>query len=266
MLVDGKAIALEVLETVKQAVISLGKTPRLSAITCEPNFETRKYLEMKRNRAAAVGIVLNVIELPADVTLETAIARIKEVIAISDGVVVQLPFPPQIDRTELLRAVPVVQDPDGFQYGQTAGACLSPVVGAIDEISKKYGVLWQGQQVVVLGEGLLVGRPAATYARERGAKVTVLTKETYDSTLLRPADIIISGIGQPNFIKPEFVKEGVVVFDAGTSEEGGILVGDVDPAVAEKAALFTPVPGGIGPITIAYLLRNLVSLIDSKSE
>lgn len=266
MLVDGKTIALEVLETVKQVVISLGRTPHLSAITCAPNFETRKYVEMKRSRAAAVGIVLNVIELPADVTLETAIAHIKEAAATSDGVVVQLPFPPQIDRTKLLRAVPVAQDPDGFQYGQTVGACLSPVVGAIDEISKKYGVPWQGQQVVVLGEGLLVGRPAAAYARAKGANVTILTKENYDSALLRPADIIISGIGQPNFIKSEFVKEGVVIFDAGTSEEGGVLVGDVDPMVAEKAALFTPVPGGIGPITIAYLLSNLVSLMSNKIE
>jgi len=106
----------------------------------------------------------------------------------------------------------------------------------------------------------LVGRPAAAYARARGAVVTVLTKETYDATALRSADIIITGVGQPHFITPELVKEHVILFDGGTSEDGGVLVGDVSPTVADRASLLTPVPGGIGPITIAYLLRNLISL------
>jgi len=113
---------------------------------------------------------------------------------------------------------------------------------------------------VILGNGRLVGAPAAEYARKAGAIVTVLTKETYSEKLLLAADIIVSGIGQPHFIKAVNVKEGVVIFDAGTSEDGGVLVGDVDPQVAEKASLITLVPGGIGPITIACLLRNLVQL------
>lgn len=258
MLVDGKAIATALLAVIQKEVTKGGRTPRLSAITCAPNFETKKYLEMKRAKAAAVGITLVVIELPAAVTTKEAVACIAEVAAESDGVVIQLPFPPHVDRAALIAAVPVEKDPDGFHYGEVAGACLSPVVGAIDEISQQYEVVWEGKRVVVLGEGLLVGRPAATYARAQGAAVTVLTKETYDPAVLLEADIIVSGIGRPHFITTALVKEGVVIFDAGTSEDGGMLVGDVDPAVASKAALLTPVPGGIGPITIAYLLRNLV--------
>lgn len=264
MLVDGKNIATAILAEVKSEVERRGLVPRLTAVTCAPNFETRKYLEMKKAKAAAVGITLNVVELPEDVTTDAAVACIKQIAEQSDGVVVQLPFPVQVDRAELIAAVPVEKDPDGFRYGEVAGACFSPVVGAIDEISKRCEVVWEGTQVVVLGEGLLVGRPAAAYARERGAMVTVLTKETYDSAKLRSADIIVSGIGQPHFIKPEFVKEGVVIFDAGTSEDGGVLVGDVAPEVASKASLLTPVPGGIGPVTIAYLLRNLVSLASKR--
>jgi methylenetetrahydrofolate dehydrogenase (NADP+)/methenyltetrahydrofolate cyclohydrolase len=261
MLVDGKAIAADILAEVAALTAARPKgAPRLSAITCAPNFETRKYLEMKKAKAAAVGIVLSVVELPADVSTAEAVACIMRVATQFDGVVVQLPFPPHIDRTALIAAVPVEKDPDGFRYGEVSGACFSPVVGAIDEISKRYEVGWKGKQVVVLGEGVLVGRPAAAYALEQGAEVTVLTKETYDESKLRPADIIVSGIGQPHFIKPEMIKEGVVIFDAGTSEEGGVLVGDVDPTVGSKASLLTPVPGGIGPITISYLLRNLVSL------
>jgi methylenetetrahydrofolate dehydrogenase (NADP+)/methenyltetrahydrofolate cyclohydrolase len=171
-----------------------------------------------------------------------------------------------VDTAVLIAAVPAEKDPDGFKYGQVPGACLSPVVGAIEVISQHHQVCWEGKQVVVLGEGRLVGRPAAVYARERGAVVTVLTKEAYDPTPLSRADIIVSGIGQPHFIKPDMVRAGAVIFDAGTSEEGGVLVGDVDPVVAAKAALLTPVPGGIGPITIAYLLRNLVELASQEGK
>ncbi|MCB9812553.1 bifunctional 5,10-methylenetetrahydrofolate dehydrogenase/5,10-methenyltetrahydrofolate cyclohydrolase [Candidatus Nomurabacteria bacterium] len=261
MLVDGKTIAAEILAEVAKTVAGGPKgPPRLSAITCAPNFETQKYLEMKRTKAASVGVVLNVVELPQGATTEMAAACIRQVAAQSDGIVVQLPLPPQIDREAVLTAVPVSKDPDGFRYGEVPEACLSPVVGAIDEISRRHDVAWEGKQVVVLGGGRLVGQPAAAYARGRGAMVTVLTRDTYDTAALRPADIIVSGIGQPHFITADLVKPGVVIFDAGTSEDGGVLVGDVDPAVAAQAALLTPVPGGIGPITIAYLLRNLVQL------
>lgn len=261
MLVDGKAIAAEILAEV--AVLTAARPSgalRLSAVTCAANFETKKYLEMKRAKAAAVGIDLVVIELPEHVSTEEAVAGITQVAEQSSGVVVQLPFPAHVDRAALIAAVPVEKDPDGFRYGEVSSACFSPVVGAIDEISNRYDVVWEGKQVVILGEGLLVGRPSAAYARARGARVTVFTKETYDESGLLLADIIVSGIGQPHFIKPDMVKVGVIIFDAGTSEDGGVLVGDVDPATESKAKLLTPVPGGIGPITIACLLRNLVAL------
>ncbi len=266
MFVDGKGIASTVLQTVAEEVATLPRAPRLSAITCAPNFETQKYLEMKKKKAASVGITLNVVELPEDASTEMVLSCVEKVAKESDGVVVQLPLPAQIDREQVLSAVPASKDPDGFLYGQVGGACLPPVVGAIDEISKIHNLDWVGKNVVVLGEGRLVGTPAAAYARLKGVKVTVLTKDTYQEELLKEADIIISGIGQPHFIKPQFVKEGVVVFDAGTSEDGGVLVGDADPLVAEKASLITPVPGGIGPITIAYLLSNLVTLADQREE
>ncbi len=260
MIVDGKTIATEILTSVADDVKKLARTPKLVAITCAPHFETKKYLEMKNKRAAAVGIELIVTELPITATTEELVARVESAIKTADGVVVQLPLPAHIDTAAVLAAVPADKDPDGFLYGAVAGACLSPVVGAIDEISKRHAVEWVDKQVVVLGEGRLVGRPAAIYARAQGAIVTVLTKETYQENKLRLADIIISGIGQSHFIKPAMVKVGVVVFDAGTSEDGGVLTGDVDPTVATVASLITPVPGGIGPITIAYLLRNLLTL------
>jgi len=260
MIVDGKMIAMNILTTVEDMVVALGRVPKLGAVTCVPNFETQKYLEMKKRKAASVGISLNVVELPAGSTTSDMVACIEHLAPNVDGIVVQLPLPENITVDTVLAAVPVNKDPDGFLYHQAASSCLPPVVGAIDEISKLHGVVWEGKRVVVLGAGRLVGRPASVYAKARGAEVTVMTKETYDATQLQSADIIISGIGKPHFITSDLVKEHVIIFDAGTSEDGGVLVGDVHPNVTEFASLITPVPGGIGPITIACLLRNLVQL------
>lgn len=260
MLIDGKQIATEILGEVAIGTTALARVPTLAAVTCAPNFETQKYLEMKKRRAAAVGISLRVVELPADSTTDQVVASVHEVAHQVDGVVVQLPLPAQIDRDKVLQAVPREKDPDGFQYDGTPGSCLPPVVGAIDEIAKRQQVVWQGAQVVVLGHGKLVGQPATHYARAQGAVVTVVHKEGFSPDIIRQADTLITGIGQPHFVTADMVKPGVVVFDAGTSEDGGVLVGDVHPEVAHLATILTPVPGGIGPITIAYLLRNLLDL------
>ncbi len=260
MVVDGKEIAKDLLEKVAQEVLLVSRTPRMAVITCNPNFETRKYLEMKAKKAESVGVELAVKKFPSSATTEMIVEYISTITKFTDGIVVQLPLPKQIDRDIVLAAVPVNKDPDGFSYGVVADACFSPVVGAIDEISTKYKVEWQGKKVVVLGKGRLVGLPAIKYAEAKGGDVSVLAEKTYDEVVLKEADIIVSGIGQPHFIKPELVKEGVIIFDAGTSEDGGVLVGDVDVKTFSKTSLVTPVPGGIGPITIAYLLSNLVKL------
>lgn len=232
----------------------------LTAVTCAPNFETQKYLEMKKQRAAAVGISLNIVELPEDSTTDETVECVHAVAAQSDGVVVQLPLPIQIDTETVLKAVPKRKDPDGFSYGEKHDRLLPPVVGAIDEISQRHEIEWKNKKVVVLGQGNLVGKPAARYARKRGARVRVYEKDTLDVSSLKTADIIISGIGQPHFVRAQMVQAGAVLFDAGTSEDGGELVGDMHPDVATVASVYTPVPGGIGPITIALLLRNLYAL------
>lgn len=266
MLVDGKSIANALLEEVREAVAGRAEpAPLLSALTCSPNFETRRYLEMKRKKALSVGINLNVVELPAETTTAESVVAVLRLAEEADGVVVQLPFPKTVDREALLSVVPVGKDPDGFSYGLTDGACLPPVVGAIDEISKRYEVVWDGRKVVILGEGRLVGQPAMVYARARNADVVTLNESTYDKSYLQTADIIISGIGRPHFITPELIKEGTIIFDAGTAEDGGVLAGDVQVGVGSKASLLTPVPGGIGPITIAYLFKNLVTLKARRS-
>lgn len=264
MTVDGTQIAADILAAVKAEVDASQATYTMTAVTCGPNFETQNYLTMKKRRAAAVGISLNVVELPVSATTKQAIECVQTVAAQSDGVVVQLPLPEHIETDAVLQAVPTDKDPDGFSYGEKRDRLLPPVVGAIDAISRVHDVQWKNKRVVILGKGKLVGGPATRYARKQGARVRVYDETNLDQSSLKTADIIVSGIGQPAFLTAATLGEGVIVFDAGTSEAGGVLVGDAHADVATVASLVTPVPGGIGPITIAYLLRNLVTLAQSK--
>ena len=182
--------------------------------------------------------------------------------ATSDGIIVQLPFPPQIPIQHVLDKISPTHDVDALFYAGIGEEILPPVVGAIDAIAQRHQIVFTDKLVVVVGYGRLVGAPAKLYAESKGANVKVIQRDTTDANdIIKSADILILGAGVPGLITPNMVKDGVVVFDAGTSEEGGMLVGDAAPDVASKAALLTPVPGGIGPVTIAVLLRNLILLI-----
>lgn len=261
MIIDGKAIAAGILAEVQSGVSELAVSPRLTVFTCAPNFETQKFLTLKQKRAEEVGIDVRVIFLPADSSTAEVVTAITKEVATADAIVVQLPFPPHIDIATILGAVPVTKDVDALSYAGEVTAVLPPVAGAIDAIAQVYDLVWTGKQVVVVGSGRLVGAPAALYATSRGAIVTVVVKDTEESAAtIASADILILGAGVPGLVTEAMVAENVVVFDAGTSEEGGMLVGDAAPTVATKAAVFTPVPGGIGPITIAILLKNVLYL------
>jgi methylenetetrahydrofolate dehydrogenase (NADP+) / methenyltetrahydrofolate cyclohydrolase len=261
MIIDGNQIAKDIYGQVAKEVAARKRTPVLAALTCAPNFETQKYLQLKTKKAREVGIELRILELPKTVTTADVISQIAAIVSTVDGVVVQLPFPAHIDREAILRAVPVEKDPDGFSYGVAKGACLPPVVGAIAEIAQRHAISFSDKQVVVLGQGRLVGQPVTHFLQAMGASVTVVTEhDAHKAEKIKAAEIIVTGIGKPHAISVDDIAAGVLVFDAGTSEDGGIVVGDVQPQVAFKAGLFTPVPGGIGPITIAVLLRNLLDL------
>ncbi len=259
MIVDGKALAARMYEEVKTEVAKMSKTPHLAVLTCAPNFETQKYLELKKKKATEVGIVLNVIELLADAKTEEAVATVRRAVEDCDGIIVQLPLPSSINTDEVLAEIPKNKDTDAMHYEGEETEILPPVVGAIKVIAEEHSVNFSGKKVAVVGAGKLVGKPAALWAAGQGANVITLTKETENNDkVLQQADIIISGAGVSGLLKPENLKEGVVIFDGGTSEEGGELRGDALPECATKASLFTPVPGGIGPLTVAVLLKNVM--------
>lgn len=265
MRIDGTVIAQDILATLKVEVAAMLRPPRLMVFTCQPNFETKKFMALKAARAKEVGIAVQVKELDAEVSLEQALLMIGDAHAHTDGIVVQLPFPKRIPADELSTIIAPSHDVDVLTYDGSDSEVLPPVVGAIEEIAQRNQVSFTDKTVVVIGHGRLVGAPFALYARKQGAHVHVLTEQTTDiKALTKTADIVVLGAGVPGLLTPAMVQAGVVVFDAGTSESNGVLAGDADPALESVASLITPVPGGIGPITIAILLRNLVRLKKQK--
>jgi 5,10-methylene-tetrahydrofolate dehydrogenase/methenyl tetrahydrofolate cyclohydrolase len=261
MIVDGRTIAKDLYREIANRVTHLSQAPHLTVFTCAPNFETQKYLTLKKRKATEVGIGINIIELPEVLTTPEVVQSVHHACMQTDGIIVQLPLPAHIDTKAVLAAIPLKYDVDGMHYDGTAVSFMSPVVGAISEIAQRHDVLFASQKVVVVGHGKLVGSPAALWARGQGAHVTILTADSSDSestAAIAHADILILGAGVPGLIKPDMIKEGVVIFDAGTSEEGGELKGDAHQDCVGKASLITPVPGGIGPVTVATLLCNVV--------
>lgn len=265
MIVDGKKIAEDIYAHTRERVLMCDHIPVLTIITCDPNFETKKYLALKEKKAKSIGITPVVVELTQDSTTDDFMRKIHDVVPLSDGVIVQLPLPKSVDVEAVLASIPKTHDVDGLNPQGTSK--LTPVVGACKEILERNAVEVREKFVTIIGSGRLVGLPAYHWFQEMGAHVSVVTRDTEEiSHYTKNADIIVCGAGVPGLLTPHMIKEGVVVLDAGTSEDGGELKGDADPRCAEKASLFTPVPGGIGPITIAILLSNVVAPPETKSH
>ncbi len=268
MVVSGTQLAEELSSQLTERVRALSHTPSLAILSIAPDFATLKYLDIKKKRGDAIGISLEVVSLESSVETEEVLAKMETLLHTHDGVVLQLPFPPHIDTKRVLDALPRHKDPDCI--GREAGelpysdmAVLPPVVAAIVHIAHTHRVSFEGSQIVLLGRGRLVGAPMERYLTEHHITPTVITQSDQNgTTAIKDADIIISGAGVPGLITPDQIKEGVVIFDAGTSEEGGKLRGDADPSCAQKAGLLTPVPGGIGPLAVVKLFENLIVLAD----
>lgn len=280
MIVDGRALAKEILAQVKARADALSRTPHVTVLVTSETPATKSYLSIKRRRAIDAGCVLDIVRLPEDASTAALRAAVLAVAqralenpVAESAIIVQLPLPVTVETKEVCDAIPLAKDADVLSsaaraaFIDTKDALLPPVVGAIRKVFAFGKVEIAGKRVVVLGAGFLVGAPVAQWLRGQGAEVEVLTKESVNSVaLLGTADIVISGAGSPHFITPDLLKEGVVLIDAGTSESGGIIVGDADPTCAQKCSLFTPVPGGIGPIAVATLFENVVTLAEKTTH
>lgn len=274
MIVDGTSIAREIRASLKDRIKRSGRRLLLGVIVAEETNEIRTFVRLKQQFGTDIGVEVEVIELASlKKDTETLLRTMLHATKTFDGIIVQLPLPRTIDLESLLNLYPLSHDVDVLgntafeQYREGALPFNPPVVSAMAEVLHRNGVRLAGYRVLVLGEGRLVGAPAAIWAQRMGATVKMANNATANiDDWVRGADIIICGTGSPGVVTPDKIREGVIILDAGTSEQGGVLKGDADPSCAEKARIFTPTPGGIGPITVAKVFENLLTLVDLKDK
>jgi methylenetetrahydrofolate dehydrogenase (NADP+) / methenyltetrahydrofolate cyclohydrolase len=265
-LMDGKALAERIRAEVAEEVKKLGEVG-LTTILVGDDPASDIYIKRKQEAAKEVGIPARDYRLAED-TSETEllelVSRLNADDAV-DGILVQLPLPSQIDEQRAIEAVDPAKDVDGF-HPVNAGrlflgqeGCIAATPSGIMTLLQEYDVPLVGARAVVVGRSNIVGKPVALLLLAEHATVTVCHSRTTDlAALTRDADVLVVAVGQAGLISPEMVKEGATVIDVGMNRTPEGLRGDVDPAVAERAGLITPVPGGVGPMTIASLLRNTV--------
>jgi methylenetetrahydrofolate dehydrogenase (NADP+) / methenyltetrahydrofolate cyclohydrolase len=265
-LMDGKALAARIRAGVAEDVRSLGRLG-LATILVGDDPASHVYIRLKHEAAEEAGIEAIDRRLPADVAesqLLELVARLNDDDGV-DGILVQLPLPDHIDEAKVLRAVDPLKDVDGYHpynaghlyAGRPTLVPATPV--GIMSLLAEYEIPLVGVRAVVVGRSLIVGKPTALLLLNAHATVTVCHSRTDDlARHTREADVLVAAVGIPGVIAPEMVKPGAAVIDVGINRTETGLVGDVDPAAARRAAFVTPVPGGVGPMTIASLLANTV--------
>lgn len=265
--VDGKAIALLLKEQLAQEIKRRDDVLSLVVFVLAKDLATEKFLALKKSFADDIGVKLSIIRLPENAETEALAQQIQNVAVSHDGIVVQFPLPAHIDSAAVANAIPVNRDVDlisdaaAYLFEAGISVIVPPVVGAVREILSRHNVTLFEKSVVVVGEGRLVGKPVAMWARQEGAKVRTVNENTKGiETITKYAEVLILGAGVPGLITPDMIASGAVLIDAGTSEAQGKLRGDMDPKCAEKASLYTPVPGGVGPITVVMIFKNLLTL------
>ena len=288
-IIDGKAIATEIKKEIAAEVNEIiakgGKRPHLAAILVGHDGGSETYVAHKVRACEECGFTSTLIRYEDDITEETLLAKVEELNndADVDGFIVQLPLPKHIDEQKVIEAIDYRKDVDGF-HPINAGRLtiglpcyLSATPNGIMELLRRYNIETKGKKCVVLGRSNIVGKPVANLMLQKGtpgdATVTICHSRTANiEEECRNADIIIAALGQPHFVKENMVKEGAVIIDVGTTrvpttetKSGFRLMGDVDyPNVAPKCSYITPVPGGVGPMTIVSLMQN--TLLAAKGE
>ena len=272
-LIDGKAIAKTIEEEVLAAIARLGFAPGLVAVRVGNDPASEVYVRNKAKKARELGLEGNELILPESTTeaeLLAEVDRLNRDDAV-DGILVQLPLPKHIDSMKVIDAIDPTKDVDGFHpinvgklhLGRRTLAPCTPA--GVIRLIESTGVAIAGANAVVIGRSDIVGKPMAALLLQRHATVTIAHSRTRDlASVAREADILVAAVGKPLFVKREMVKPGAVVIDVGINRlvvDGiGKLAGDVDFAnVREVASHITPVPGGVGPMTIAMLMKNTVT-------
>jgi methylenetetrahydrofolate dehydrogenase (NADP+)/methenyltetrahydrofolate cyclohydrolase len=272
VILDGTKIAASVLKNIS---VPRNKKCTLVVVQVGENAVSAKYIAEKEKAATRLGMGFRLARFPLGVSQATLVREIEKIGKDRkvSGMIVQLPLPKSLNTQRVLDCIPLQKDVDVLSsqalglFAQGALPWLPPTVEAVSLLLKEAKVHLKGARVLVIGAGRLVGLPVSLWLLKEGATLTIANKATKSlSSLTKQADVIISGVGKQRLVKGGMVKKGAVVIDAGTSVEQGKTSGDVDfESVAKKTGYMSPVPGGVGPLTVACLFQNLFLLSNKKS-
>ncbi|MCG5524016.1 bifunctional methylenetetrahydrofolate dehydrogenase/methenyltetrahydrofolate cyclohydrolase FolD [Ectothiorhodospira haloalkaliphila] len=280
-IIDGRAIAKTVQEEVRQAVevrVAAGRrVPGLAVVLVGEDPASHVYVRNKRRTCEAIGMVSQYFELPDNVSLGDLLDVIDDLNADPniDGILVQLPLPRHIDPEQVIERIDPAKDVDGFHpYNMGRLALRVPRLRpctpyGVKRLLDETGETYKGRHGVIIGASNIVGRPMALELMLAGATVTVCHRFTHDMQLhVGRADILVAAAGRPGLIQGDWIREGATVIDVGINrQEDGSLVGDVQfDAAAERAAWITPVPGGVGPMTVAMLMKNTLQACEASEK
>lgn len=279
IILDGLATASAIKQELKHKVVELQKrgiNPGLGTLLVGDDPGSHTYVSGKHRDCAEVGIDSVRIDLPTSASKQDIVRAITELNESKDvtGYIIQLPLPVGVDSLELLELIDPAKDADGLHpinlgrlvlnVGEEMKSPIPCTPAGIVELLSRYDISLSGKKVAVLGRGVTVGRPLGLLLTRKGIDATITQLHSVSKNIpeaLQSADVIVAAIGVPHFVKPEWVKKGAAVLDVGiTRVSDGKLVGDVDPAVSEVAGYLSPNPGGVGPMTRAMLLQNVVQL------
>ena len=272
-ILDGKLIRDQILAELKPRVAAMAQAPQLVVILIGDNPASQVYVKNKMAACELLGIRSQKLAPPVTVTTEELLATIEALNADPEvhGILVQLPLPPQIDAGRILEAVSPSKDVDGF-HPINAGKLLSGAPGlrpctpsGIMELLRRYEIPIEGRKAVIVGRSEIVGKPMAILLLQANATVTICHSRTSNlAEECRRADILVAAIGRAEYLGEQHIQPGAVVIDVGMNRVNGRLTGDVDPVeMARLSSAYTPVPGGVGPLTIAMLMSNTVKAAES---
>ena len=272
-ILDGKALANLLGENLKEKVKNLkaeGITPHFCVINIGDDTASKIYVRSKKRKAEKLGIIQDIYQMPADTKQQEVLDLIYKLNTDPEinGLMVQMPTPEQISADELLARIDPNKDVDSLTPANVGRLWLKDhfvepaTAEGIMALLKHYEIPLNGKNVVIIGRSNIVGKPLAALMLEKNATITIAHSKTQNlASLTQRADVIVSATGEPCLIKADMVKDGVIVVDVGINRVNGKLVGDVDfDAVKEKASYITPVPGGVGPLTVQFLMEAVVNL------
>lgn len=270
-ILDGKATATAIKTELKILVAQMARKPGLGTVLVGDDPGSRSYVAGKHRDCAEVGITSIRVDLPADASEADVLAAIKDLNASKEctGYIVQLPLPAGVSANKVLESIDPAKDADGLHplnlgklvIGEPAPLPCTP--RGIVELLHRYSISTSGAEVVIMGRGLTVGRPLGLLLSRKGDDATITITHTGSKDVLqhtKRADIVIAAIGKPHFLTADMLKPGVVVLDVGITRTDAGLLGDVHPEVFEIASYIAPMPGGVGPMTRAMLLSNVVEM------